>query len=186
MNTIFIQHSDYLEHHGIKGQKWGLRRYQNSDGTLTEAGRKRYSNEIEKAEDRYLKRISKSRPRSTNVTRFKASVINKEVTKTKEFKNYRTASDELDKYGIDHKSDFNQKEYARLKNKHDKALDAYNKVWMNALKNHESELLSMKLKDLELPDDNNWRQVYKEHRTNKITRLYGSKYAENDNYLAWM
>ena len=28
-------------HHGIKGQKWGVRRYQNKDGTLTSAGRKR-------------------------------------------------------------------------------------------------------------------------------------------------
>lgn len=32
---------DYLEHHGIKGQKWGVRRYQNIDGTLTEEGKKR-------------------------------------------------------------------------------------------------------------------------------------------------
>lgn len=31
----------YLEHHGIKGQKWGIRRYQNPDGTLTEAGKAR-------------------------------------------------------------------------------------------------------------------------------------------------
>lgn len=29
METMFIPHSDYLEHHGIKGQKWGLRRYAN-------------------------------------------------------------------------------------------------------------------------------------------------------------
>ena len=31
-----------LMHHGIKGQKWGIRRYQNPDGTLTAAGRERY------------------------------------------------------------------------------------------------------------------------------------------------
>lgn len=31
----------YLIHHGIKGQKWGVRRYQNEDGSLTSTGRKR-------------------------------------------------------------------------------------------------------------------------------------------------
>lgn len=33
-----------LQHHGIKGQKWGVRRYQNTDGSLTDEGRKRYGN----------------------------------------------------------------------------------------------------------------------------------------------
>lgn len=32
----------YLAHHGIKGQKWGVRRYQNPDGTLTEQGKIHY------------------------------------------------------------------------------------------------------------------------------------------------
>lgn len=33
----------YLAHHGILGMKWGIRRYQNEDGTLTEAGKKHYA-----------------------------------------------------------------------------------------------------------------------------------------------
>lgn len=46
-----------LSHHGIKGQKWGFRRFQNRDGTLTPAGKKRYAQEMErlKKEEKILK-----------------------------------------------------------------------------------------------------------------------------------
>ena len=39
--------SNYLIHHGIKGQKWGDRRYQNEDGSWTPEGRIRYGNGLE-------------------------------------------------------------------------------------------------------------------------------------------
>ena len=40
--------SDYIKHHGIKGQKWGVRRFQNKDGSLTPAGKERYYVESDK------------------------------------------------------------------------------------------------------------------------------------------
>ena len=48
-----------LYHHGIKGQKWGVRRFQNSDGTLTPAGQKRRAKEI----DRQLGRLQQDTAR---------------------------------------------------------------------------------------------------------------------------
>ena len=37
--------ADELKHYGIKGMKWGVRRFQNKDGSLTADGRKRYGSE---------------------------------------------------------------------------------------------------------------------------------------------
>lgn len=38
--------SNELQHWGIKGMRWGVRRYQNKDGSLTDAGKKRYDRDI--------------------------------------------------------------------------------------------------------------------------------------------
>ena len=48
--------SNYIKHHGIKGMKWGVRRFQNKDGSLTPAGNKRYSDSERRAQ---MKKIAK-------------------------------------------------------------------------------------------------------------------------------
>lgn len=42
---------DELCHHGIRGMKWGIRRYQNKDGSLTPRGKKRYDAELKKVRE---------------------------------------------------------------------------------------------------------------------------------------
>lgn len=44
MNSLYLAHPyDYMAHYGTPGMKWGRRRFQNKDGSLTEAGKRRYA-----------------------------------------------------------------------------------------------------------------------------------------------
>lgn len=53
----------YLAHHGILGQKWGVRRYQTESGSLTPAGQKRYA----KIDGKYQKKINRSKAQDEKI-----------------------------------------------------------------------------------------------------------------------
>lgn len=55
-DLVTLGPDDSLAHYGIKGQKWGIRRFQNSDGSLTAEGKLRYGDGITKEDKAALKK----------------------------------------------------------------------------------------------------------------------------------
>lgn len=64
--------TSYLEHHGILGMKWGVRRFQKADGSLTSAGQKRYNVDVDAAKARV--KAAKSEERFAKVEYNKATL----------------------------------------------------------------------------------------------------------------
>lgn len=131
-----------LYHYGVKGQKWGVRRYQNKDGTLTAAGRKR----LDKKSGEYL-----SPNRQANNTANRQKVAN-EYLRQQSAKNYNTTIDDaksfMDKYATATATDLNIKDNSQVReyliNKFEKS------SLMQKLYDREQKCI---LKEKELSDD---------------------------------
>ena len=102
-----------LYHHGIKGQKWGIRRFQNEDGTLTPEGLRRYGKRYENRE-KYIERLESSYrdsvERAKKEKKYNAKML---AHLEKEGINGRTFKDQLiyDKEGDPDTPYYNSNEY---------------------------------------------------------------------------
>ena len=79
-NGSFISQNE-LYHHGIKGMKWGVRRFQNEDGSLTTAGKKRYIDESIGSDKKMSSNNSSKTPRKGLIARRKDSLTQKYIAK---------------------------------------------------------------------------------------------------------
>jgi hypothetical protein len=80
-NEYILGPNGELYHWGIKGMKWGIRRYQNKDGSLTNAGRKRYAEEEAKlkAREKSIKGREKAAARQAKLDSKKAELDAREA-----------------------------------------------------------------------------------------------------------
>ena len=82
--------TEELYHHGILGQKWGVRRYQNADGSYTSAGEKRYA-KMNKYRDKYVdkaRRKKESFQRELDYNKQGLENLKKYGKQSKEYKDY--------------------------------------------------------------------------------------------------
>lgn len=131
---------DYLVHHGIKGQKWGIRRYQNSDGSLTEAGKKRYAVPEVKVHGQY-NGIKNNRDASRRLNKLDSLLAQQKYTRDK----YSNTIDRITSRNIKKQIDPNSKRGLKDQDKLAR-IGAKNKGYSNAIASNE-ELTNRILKD---------------------------------------
>ena len=139
MNTYYVagipfDGIDAISHHGIKGQKWGVRRYQNSDGTLTEEGLIRYSK-------------SKSRKRNVETLRY-------------DIDRYNKALNDMQKYGYKNGGFIDKKRFDKAFEQYGKMYDEISKYEDSDFKKLREKYLNKRKPELDLIRDADLAKKY--------------------------
>lgn len=149
MSFFFVSSDLGLMHHGIKGQKWGVRRYQNKDGSLTTLGKARVRGE-EQEYDQAIKR-------------------REDYYRSHNYRGYETVKNLIKKYGDTPYKDFENSD--RLK----KLKEEYKKV--DALVKEHNEIYDkFWYANQSLIDTGNWTKERERELTKVADKIYDEKY----------
>lgn len=160
-------YADELYHYGVKGMKWGVRRYQNADGTLTAKGKAKYGSDITKRKTAHVKKQFQEGIRSRTIdTNTLGKKINKEMAKTKEAKELDNVNKYLESVfkqaeaqGISRDKLLFDKDHADLINE---VNDAYDKKFKEIGRKYADEFASTTLKSMGYEDTQTGRDWLKE------------------------
>lgn len=138
-----LAYKNYLAHHGILGQKWGVRRFQNEDGSLTPEGRKRYGSNKD-ALYGLVKSGLNSGGKYTSVSNLLASMmteeqLSKSMELTKIHKEYDYKFDHVD--ATDKNGNFNMEKFIQ---ETDKIREKYKKDYLKPITELSVEILGNK------------------------------------------
>lgn len=97
--NVKMEYELVLQHHGIKGMQWGIRRFQKKDGSLTPDGKKRYAKNQSDADDDKAKKSSSESESPEDYEARKAKAIKSgSVNEVLEFKNDLTPQQRTEAY----------------------------------------------------------------------------------------
>lgn len=177
--------SGELYHWGIKGMRWGIRRYQNEDGSLTPEGRIRYGREMARLDKKAMKIAKKKSDLAIREERQKAKIEIRKKKKTGKSLAKEAAFIALDKYKKNHKDGTNTDNTYNNSTKKNKGKNKSNSSVKVNIEKGNNGVKVKKDNSNSTIGFNQYKQAsyiveHNEQRTHKgIDRLYKDKYVMN-------